>query len=416
MTGVQRYLCAVFFLVNGFIGGVNAATDNDAAVRISPRCSTDAALFVITGDKLAALLGAPVDKISFHRVEQSGLKTITYQIDRRDKHNRYQIEKPGVSTSRPPVLDENDEVVLMLSDIGQRRTPATSENGSGAIEIELKDGSDRRLGWVYARTDTENTSSLFEKLIEYDAAVDSIKTDRYFIAFSRKTPFIINTVKWPLKDRSGWSHDVLDTMKLQHRGKLFKLFKFRRTNDDYRSELVAVKEGPLRIIRRTKNRVRVLWKLKSPKLYVDYVVAPDGFVMDTIIDIPFKIGLFFSNVDTISTIDWDDNPDYPKLKVTSLDGLSEFNINGQMNAAKEKFNQSNDEGFLIRSDLGSMRTRMLIPEDFPIKRWLYIVDAKQTSDPPEQVNGQYGNIGFRTTGWEKIDTKVHHLKFDVCVQ
>ncbi|MCK5664099.1 MAG: hypothetical protein KAI17_11460, partial [Thiotrichaceae bacterium] len=56
-----------------------------------------------------------------------------------------------------------------------------------------------------------------------------------------------------------------------------------------------------------------------------------------------------------------------------------------------------------------------IPDDFPIESNLYLRDAVDEADPPENHPGQFGNIGFKTTGWENIDNKLYHLKFTVCV-
>ena len=36
------------------------------------------------------------------------------------------------------------------------------------------------------------------------------------------------------------------------------------------------KENDIRYIK-DQNRVRILWKLKTPAVYIDYVMIPDGF-------------------------------------------------------------------------------------------------------------------------------------------
>ena len=56
-----------------------------------------------------------------------------------------------------------------------------------------------------------------------------------------------------------------------------------------------------------------------------------------------------------------------------------------------------------------------IPDDFPIRPWLYLHDEIETADSPEHHPGQFGNVGFRTTEWERIDSDVHHLKFTICM-
>jgi hypothetical protein len=70
----------------------------------------------------------------------------------------------------------------------------------------------------------------------------------------------------------------------------------------------------------------------------------------------------------------------------------------------------------VHSDYGSVFIKLDIPDDFPIEPWLYLSDRTDVADPPENQPGQFGNVGYRTTGWEHIDTEVHHLKFTTCMK
>jgi hypothetical protein len=54
-----------------------------------------------------------------------------------------------------------------------------------------------------------------------------------------------------------------------------------------------------------------------------------------------------------------------------------------------------------------------VAEDFPISRSVYLMDDRNTRDPPENRKGQFGNVGFRTMGWEKLDASVYHMVFSV---
>jgi hypothetical protein len=63
-----------------------------------------------------------------------------------------------------------------------------------------------------------------------------------------------------------------------------------------------------------------------------------------------------------------------------------------------------------------MSVRLQVPAGVPVIPWLYLQDARDRPDPPERHPGQFGNMGFRTTGWEHIDAGVHHLKLSVCLE
>ena len=128
---------------------------------------------------------------------------------------------------------------------------------------------------------------------------------------------------------------MLDVMKIRHQGIMFGFIPFKRTTGDYSSRLTRVKTCPLRVIRRTENRVRIVWQLKTSALYVDYVMMPDSFVMDTIVDIPFNLGLFFNDVETLTTVDWRNNQALPQLTIRSPDSTSDLVVNGQMSDEKK---------------------------------------------------------------------------------
>ena len=389
-------------------------------VSTDARCGSQSRLVVLVGSELSALIGIPINKISLYKVAASRLLPIAYQIDSRDEDNRYLLDPGNQSATKPDnvVFDANDELVLLASDIGRRLgTGSETRNQDNLIEIQVVNSLRDRSGWVYASRNTKrntNDAPISGRHISYDADSDTVETNLYQIGFSKVVPFLIDRLRWAIEN-SRWSPNTIDTMKIQHRGKMLGLFQFKRTAKDYHSQLVAVKQGPLRIIRRTKNKVRLFWKLKSPRVYIDYVMEPDGFLMDTIIDIPFKIGLFFSGLETLSTIDLNSQSDLPPMKIKALGRKDELLVDGTMTKSKNMFNESGVEGFSINSRLGSMKVTMHIPDTLPIKRWLYLVDNNEQPDPPERIEGQFGNVGFRTTDWEKIDSKEHHLKFNVCM-
>ncbi len=93
-----------------------------------------------------------------------------------------------------------------------------------------------------------------------------------------------------------------------------------------------------------------------------------------------------------------------------------------MSAAKQRFNTSNDGAFALVNKYGTLLVKMDFPASEPIKHQVYLMDDRTALDPPENIPGQFGNIGFRMTGWEKLARGTHHLTYramlisDVTVQ
>jgi len=387
-------------------------------IQISPACPLLQELVVVSGSSVPALLGTPVQQISLLSYSQGRLSPLIFQIDQKDPQGRYLIEEtpPGGPQSGGAALDENDELVFRIVDSG-KRLPATSEFAGqhSLVEIQIIDRGSGISGWIYASISNRNEPLSSSVRIHYLPDTDSVRSGLYHIGFSEQLPFLIDTFHWKLDGQHAWSPDISDTMKIRHHGTFLGFIPFLRTQNDYSSRLVSVKQGPLRIIRRTSNQIRMLWKLKTPKLLVDYVMMPDGFIMDTIIDIPFNIGLFFSNVETLTTMDWNDDPELPKLTIHSPDGITELAVDGRMSPDKQAFNTVNARHISISSSFGELFIGLEIPDNFPIQPWLYLRDDIEEPDSPEHHTGQFGNVGFRTTRWEMIDTKVHHLTFTICM-
>lgn len=372
---------------------------------------------VLKGRSLPPLIGSPIGRISFCVIHEGQLKPIPFQIDRRDRKGEFQIpltdkerEKEGRS-----LFDENDECVFMAADMGKKMEAIPGDfQGSLTAEIEIADPKTGQKGWVYAFVFHDRTPErAHQDYVSYDLEHDAIENDTYRIAFSKKLPFLVSTLTWKEAETRRYSPNLADIMKVRHRGKLFHKFDFLRTQDDYTSKVVAVKDGPVRVIRRTANRVRILWELRTPSIFIDYVCYPNVFYMDTLIDIPFRIGWFFSDVETLMTMDGNDDPAVPQRKVYSKSAPQGLVIDGMMSDAKKAFNASRDPAFVISTFYGLIMVGMDLEKDFPIQYRVYLMDDKTVRDPPENIPGQFGNLGFLTTNWEALDTSLHHMIFSV---
>jgi hypothetical protein len=365
---------------------------------------------ILRGSKLALLLGVSLSRIHAMANHGSASEAIPFQIDQRDTKGRYVLTASDAGSN--PKLDVHDECVFMVSDAGNRVTTIPERT---AIEIVIMDPKTKEQKWVYlVETKTAQTLPASRKHhVAYDPTRNTIETDTYRIEFSTATPFLIDSLQWHTDDPNKWSPNLVDTMKVRHYGKLFGNIDFTRTQADYKSRVVAVKDGPVRVIRRTLNSVRVIWYLQSPSVTIDYVAYANGFTMDTTIDFPFPLRWFFSDVSTLTTIDWNDDPSLPGLRIYGADMRNGVAVNGRMTPEKEQFNKIAGQRFAIENSYGLILTDLEIEKNLPIVSHLYLHDERSQVDEPENIPGQFGNVGFMTIGWEKIGTSIHHLMFNV---
>ena len=402
-------------------------------IRSNLVCGNDNSLVVISGSQIPELSGHKIKLLSLlsHAHSQKTLQKIVFQIDQKDTQGRYSLGENNAeknsqvnedTDSALNTFTDNDELVFRKKDLNKRIDYSSKwlkRHSLIELEIIIDSGESEPVNsskWLYIDVNSDNSEAELDrnKSLTYEHDKDSVSSSIYKIGFSEDHPFLLDSFQWRLPNQAAWGSDITDTMKIRHTGRFFGL-NFKRTQDDYYSQLIAVKVGPLRIIRRTENRIKVFWKLKSPALFIDYVMMPNGFVMDTMIDIPFKISLFFSDLATITTMDWNYSADSSDLAVRASKEYPAMPVNGIASKDKKVFNQITGNTFSLSSRMGDFNVRLDIPADFPIQSNLYLRDALDDIDPPENYPGQFGNIGFKTTGWENVDSELYHLNFTVCV-
>jgi len=384
----------------------------------NPDCAGNNALFVFSAKQIPALSGKNINKLSMFHLHNKKWQKIVFQIDQKDGQGRYLMNTANIPIRNK--LAAQDELLFKEKELAERIDHFSSLSNAHSL-LELEVITDNRSRWIYIDIDSEHSEYDLNDndLLAYDAEQDIVSSSLFKIGFAKAQPFLLEHLHWRINNGTDWSSDLADTMKIRHRGK-FMGFQFKRTQNDYDSLLLAVKEGPLRIIRRTENRIKVFWKLKSPVLTIDYSISYNGFVMDSMIDIPFKIAYFFSDLVTITTMDWNDThwnnlQEESEFKVQSSKDYPEIIINGKPSDIKRQFNQLWGKHFSLAAQGRVIDVKLDIPDDFPITSMLYLKDNIAEPDTPENNPGQYGNIGFKTLGWENIDNKLYHLKFTVCV-
>jgi hypothetical protein len=372
---------------------------------------------VLQGRNLPSLLNVPIGKIRLFAWKRSRLTPIPFQIDRRDLHGRFLIPRNDAERLGEGAIPfgRDDECVFMAADLGSQRDPSMgADPHAAATRIELTDPHNGRKGWAYALVfDETPPAAAARDYAIYDRGADAIESDTYRIAFSREKPFLVDRLHWRVAGTIGFSPDLADTMKVRHTGKLFHRLDFTRTEVDCRSTLLGVKDGPVRVIRSTSNRVRIFLQVKSPTIRIDYIAYPFAFFMDSVVRIPFRIGTFFSDVKTRMTLDGNNDPSLPTFQVFSPSFLNGLTINGKMTEEKRAFNQSGDGELVVASPYGKLLIGLQVARDFPIHYQVYLMDDLTIPDPPEGIPGQLGNVGFMTTGWDQLARSSYRMVLTV---
>lgn len=396
------------FLISPFESGLAAASLSQASV--SHPTSSRYYPIVLKGGNLQALVGYAVDNIYLYALQGGEFKPIPYQIDRKDSDGWFQFDREGAA-QKSHAFDENDECVFMVGDLGQKVESLPNNSGQvAATEIEIMDPRTGQRGWVYALVIEQSPpKKSSRRYVSYDRDRDVVESDIYRIGFGKDKPMLITEFYWMDPETRAYSPNLIDTMKIRHTGKLLGA-KFLRTDADYKSKLVDVKAGPVRVIRRTANKVRILWFLRTPTIYIDYIHYGNYFEADTIIDVPFPVGWFFSNLVTTTTIDGNSAAGLPKNAIYGGARREGMLVDGVMSSDEKQFNESEHAAdFVLANRYGAMAVGQAFEKGFPIHSRVSLIDDVNALDPPEKIPGQFGNVGFYMTDWEQMDTSLHHL-------
>jgi hypothetical protein len=416
-THHEFLLCLnVVLLTTALCASPARAAETGAIPKMTVKVSLSSPYYpvVVRGAEVKALLGAADSKIRAIARHGNALEAIPFQIDKRDASGSYDLVRNAAGN--PPVLGAADECVFMTADAGERIAPLPEQYAQQpVVEIALIDPKSGAQKWVYllVTRSAQNLPAPGKHHVSYDPLRDVIETNTYRIGFSNVHPFIVSSLQWHTGEANKWSPNVLDTMKIRHHGKLFGNIDFIRTQDDYLSRIAAVKEGPVRVIRRTINSVRVIGYLQSPSVTIDYVAYANGLLMDTTIDFPFPLGWFFSDIKTFTTMDWNDDPALPGLRIHGGDTPKGLAVDGRMTPEKDRFNKVAGKRFAVENAYGLLLVQLEMEKTLPVEARLTLQDDRTRTDAPENIPGQYGNVGFLTTGWEKVGTSVQHLLFNV---
>ena len=84
-----------------------------------------------------------------------------------------------------------------------------------------------------------------------------------------------------------------------------------------------------------------------------------------------------------------------------------------MSAEKEKINASGDKALVVSSPDGEILVSMNLGRNLPVHYRVYILDDASRMDPPDNIPGQFGNMGFISTGWENLGDSVYQMIFSV---
>jgi hypothetical protein len=321
---------------------------------------------------------------------------IPWQLDERDARGDFALPHgPQANPDSPPgVLDANDEVLWMAADAGRREMQQAEvpSDASCVVEIRLRSGA--TTAWVYAVAAPPPAPRSPVRYVAYDAATDTIEAGRVAIGFGAATPRHL-----ALRDRDGrFGPNQLDRLKVRASARFLGIIPLGRDEDDIEWAFGAWHAGPIRVVRREWQWVRLGWGLRTP------VFRTESFVYRDTIELPVRLRLnfpptyFFRAIEVQAALDFRDLRGWGVRTAAAAptpadDGGARAAPIGEWIAL-----EGPDLTLVLRLQLGDTLSSLH-------REILY--RSGDDAHPPEALPGEHPAIGFRLTEWGGVDRGQH---------
>ncbi len=364
--------------------------------------------------------GAKIESLRVYALSKGALKAIPYQIDEMTAKDDF-VFRDGIEKNPEDgdgLFNGNDELVIMARDLGDG-VADLSEHISGykaAAEISVRDPVDGGRAFAYVLYFPIKAPA--RSAVDYatiDPLTSRIVTLHYVLGFSESAPMSISELR--VTEAGGGDRvDYCDRFKARFHAKVAGI-SIDKTEEDFINEMVAWIDGPVRVIRRTRSQLRLLWNIPSPSARMDNIYYYNSFSFPVEIYLPIDMGFIVK--DARLRLSGDSprlagqrryrNSLYPEGVVQ--DGkMSELEKTLSQDTRPFTWSSTGTTG-PDGKDHGAWFNRLIVKGDNPDwKPRVFYIDDENHLDPPDEEAGSYGNGGYQVDGLNDITSGTYHLE------
>jgi hypothetical protein len=360
-------------------------------------------VITIAGNELPLFDGDQIDRLGLLSCTGMSCRPIPFQVDERDARGQWALDHgPEPNPDEPPgVLDANDALLFMVADAGDRASRTALPRSSAVEEIDVYDPLNSATRWVYLVAYSGTAPRPATSYVHYDPSTDRVSGARVSLGFGGGVPDYLG-----LGDGTG--PNLLDRLKVRASATfLFGLIRFSRSEADLTTRFSGWHQGPIRVIRRQRQWVRLGWGIRSPTFgsytyfYRDFAELPVGLYLN------FPPHYFFGNIMVQVILDFRDLKGW-SVGVPSLP--SPLPIDGTMTPHKEALSRLADSWFALRGPQVTLVQTMDVSASLSsVRRRLFYREDAHTPNPPESAVGEEPGIGYQLDQWDHVGAGAHQL-------
>ncbi len=399
---------------------------NDGLCRVS---SSDKTLsrwvdpVIIKGEVLDEVIGSPLSNLRVYAFRNGVFEPIRYQIDELTEDGGDWILPEGLivnSELSNQKLDKWDFLVVMAKDTGDKAKKESWPSGyTKSCEIEIIDPLTGEKGWCYLLYFPSNppVRSSLSDYVSYDYNTEWYKTDTYSLKnmIDKKGRHRLDYVHLSAtKEAGGNDKNFADRIKIRITLKaLYGKVTLRFNEEGLKSDVLAYKRGPIRVIRRSEQFVDMPG-YKAARAVADHTFYRTFLTVPALIDIPFKLDTLLSSC--IVRFGSDYNSEVFGATTCNSCNPQGCIVDGKMTDCERNWNPGMDEWRLIYGEtvggggsVGFMARTIFTPE--MLNSGLVIteglIDDVTQNDPPENYPGV---IGYLYQDWDitRVNRGVYH--------
>ena len=368
----------------------------------------------IAGSELGLFEGCAVEQLALLACKDNSgrelCEPVPFQVDEVDAQGHWVLDQgPQPNPDDPPeVLDANDRLLFMAGDARDRVGRADLPPDTAAIEISVRDPLTGEAHWAYFLAYRDRAPRSARSYVAYDPATDRVRGQRVTLGFRHGVPGYLAVDGTDVLADGTAATSVLDRFKVRATATfLWGLIRFSRNEDDVTSEFVAWRQGPIRVIRRQRQWVRIGWGIHSPTFGSYTYFYRDSAELPVSLYLNFPPTYFFGDIEVRAFLDFRDLRTWSVL----VPDLSEpIAVDGVMTAQKQRLNQLPGSWFALRGPHVTLVQMLEVGASLAsVRRRLIYNETSTRHDPPEDVPGEEPAIGYRLDRWDHVGAGAHQL-------
>ncbi|MFC1889541.1 hypothetical protein ACFL4G_07270 [Thermodesulfobacteriota bacterium] len=381
----------------------------------------------VRGERIRAFSRVPIEGLRLYAEREGALIPIPFQVDEIDLRGLYVLPE-GKRPNRDAgdkqfaeltdgLVDANDELVFMAGDLGGRVGSPEAPTGCGrALEVEVVDPIDGGRGWAYLFECHDPPPRSERDYVDFDPARDLIDAEGYVLGYSPDQD-LVYTEHIAIKEEGGGDgSNLIDRMNIRfHASILIKSITFSRNEDDFVSEVISYKDGPVRVMRRVGNRMRLVLGLRSPEIIAYSVYYGRSIESPNTFNMPVSMKAVVKDVDFVGSTDYSSSA-IGMLFYSSGNRAGSI-VDGISSPQEDSIDREDNEWTVLTGPQGTILTRLVLGPKFrsQIGNRLHYVDDKATPNRPENEHGQYPTIGFIPTNLMELAPGLYHYNVHIYV-